>query len=374
MKVLWFSWKDIHHPLAGGAEAVSYNIMKRLAEDGHQVRLITARYAGSTTHEVVDGIEIFRVGNKLSVYPKAFFLFRRQMASWPDLMIDEMNTIPFGCALYSRQRSVLFTYQLARKVWFYQASFPISVIGYLFEPVYLLLMSRFYQTVLTESKSTCQDLQNFGFRESTIHLVRVGIEIKPTPIPLSKKTNQTILVLGAIRPMKQTLDAVKAFELARDNNPALKLILAGNNSGKYADMVQAYCKSSTHAKAISLLGRVSKDRKTDLLRQSALILVTSIKEGWGLIVTEANSQGTPAIAYNNDGLRDSIMDSKTGILTEPGNINDMANAINSILSAPEKLQAMSFAAYQYSQQFTYENSYDDFTRKLGITPTKQYEN
>ena len=114
MNIVWFSWKDINHPLAGGAENISWQLMSRLAQDGHRVRLATSRYAGSSAHEIVNGVEIFRTGGRMSVYPKAFFLFRKQMANWPELVIDEMNTIPFGCAFYSRKRCILLTYQLAR--------------------------------------------------------------------------------------------------------------------------------------------------------------------------------------------------------------------------------------------------------------------
>ena len=41
---------------------------------------------------------------------------------------------------------------------------------------------------------------------------------------------------------------------------------------------------------------------------------TSVKEGWGLIVTEAGSQGTPAIVYDVDGLRDIVVESETGVI------------------------------------------------------------
>ncbi|MEO5627722.1 MAG: glycosyltransferase family 4 protein [Candidatus Saccharimonadales bacterium] len=369
MKIVWFSWKDSQHPLAGGAEAVSTQLMSHLVKDGHQVKLITARYTGSSLEQTLNGVEIYRTGNRFSVYPKAARLFRRQLSDWPDLIIDEMNTIPFGCALYSRKRSVLYTYQLARKVWFHQMPFPISLIGYLLEPVYLWVLSRFYRTVLTESDSTRKDLQRFGFKPNAIHVVRVGSELQPLAKLPNKPASQQLLVLGAIRPMKQTLEAVKAFELARDNNDQLSLVIAGDDSDNYAERLKTYVGKSRHNQAIQILGRVSKERKTSLMQKSAIILVTSIKEGWGLIITEANGQGTPAIAYDNDGLRDSIQNGQTGILTAPKPAA-LADAINNLLNNPAKLDQLRINAHQYSQQFTYQNSYADFTKHLAIKPSK----
>lgn len=366
MNILWFSWKDIKHPLAGGAETVSNQLMQHLVNDGHKVRLITAGYKNSTSHQFVNGIEIIRVGGRLTVFLKAFWLFRRKFSNWPDIIIDEMNTIPFGCAFYSRKKTVLLTYQLARKVWFYQMPIPISVIGYVLEPVYLFLLSRVYKTVLTESESTRVDLARFGFAKDKIHIIRVGTELSPVDKLSPKKDLDTVLILGAIRPMKQTLDAVKAFELARDSKQSLKLVIAGDNNGNYAKKVISYCEKSRHRSAINILGRVTRAEKIQLIQESAIILVTSIKEGWGLIITEANSQGTPAIAYDTDGLRNSIINNKTGLLTKVRDIEAMAMAINALLSDKAAYQKMRRNAYELSKQFTFENSYLDFTRSLGI--------
>ena len=366
MNIVWFSWKDNNHPAAGGAEHVSWGIMKRLVRDGHQVRLITARYEGSKAHETVDGVEIFRDGGRYSVYPKARRLFKSKMADWPNLAIDEMNTLPFGVAFYSRKPRVLLTYQLARKVWFYQARFPISVIGYVIEPLYLFALSRMYRRVLTESESTRQDLRTFGFHERSVHVFRISIGLTPVKAVNPNKPLNSVLILGAMRPMKRTLDAVKAFELARDRKPELKLSVAGDSSGAYGEKVLKYIESSRHAEAIDVLGKVSADERVRLMRESAVILVTSIKEGWGLIVTEANSQGTPAIVYAAEGLRDSVKDGETGRVVKPGDIFDLGNAVYELLGDRKTYARFCANALEDSRQYTFENSYSDFLEGSGI--------
>lgn len=370
MNVLWFSWKDSGHPLAGGAETISGEIRKRLAKDGHNVRLITAKYPNSPALDKVDGIEVFRTGGKFSVYAKAFFLFRKQMRSWPDLIIDEMNTIPFGCAFYTKKKTVLLTYQLARQIWFYQIFFPLSFIGYLLEPFYVFLLSRAYRTVLTESESTRRDLARFGFKKARVKVFRVGIKLKPLDsLPLKKDTSK-ILILGSIRPMKGTLSAIKGFEYARDHNDKLELSVAGDTSDKYAGKVLSYLKQSRHKAAIQVLGRVSAKERLELMLSSSLILVTSVKEGWGLIVTEANSQGTPAIAYDTDGLRDSVVDGKTGLLVKPRDERALGRAINDLVADKQKYQKIREAAWSRSKQYTFDNSYSDFLNLSEIKSTK----
>jgi len=360
MNLVWFSWKDINHPKAGGAELISWNIMKRLVGDGHSVRLITSSYSKSSDYEILNGVEIFRVGNTLTVYLRAFFAFRRHCKKWPDLVIDEMNTIPFGAAFYDKCPSVLLTYQLAREVWFFQMRWPLSYIGYWMEPLYLRLIAHKYPLVLTESQSTRADLAQFGFSKDKIGVFRVGIELNPLKKLPVKNDLSRILTLGAIRPMKRTLEAVRSFELARDQNPNLSLTIAGDDSGAYAEKVKQYIISSRHKSAIRVAGRVSKAKRLTLMQSAAVILVTSIKEGWGLIVTESNSQGTPAIVFDSDGLRDSVIDQKTGLLVPTGDVIALGKSVGGLLSNPPLYQSLREQAWKSSKQYTFENSFADF--------------
>ncbi len=362
MRIVWFSWKDINHPEAGGAELVSDHIRKNLSANGHSVILITARYRNSKKYEAVDGIEVLRYGGKYSVYAKARKQYRGVLEDGPvDLVVDEMNTLPFFAGFYSGDvPRILLTYQLARKVWFYQMVFPLSLVGYILEPLYLKLISGRYNLILTESESTKCDLQKYGFNQDAIRVFKVGMELEPLRALGLKKVSGNILFLGALRPMKRPLEAVRAFEHARERMPRLRLKIAGDTSGKHGKKVLDYINKSKHKSAISVLGRVSGDDRINLLKNSDIILVTSVKEGWGLIVTEANSQGTPAVAYNTDGLRDSIIDNETGLLVDDGDNKKMGNTICELLLDASKYKYLRTNAYSHSKQFTFSNSYNDF--------------
>lgn len=364
MNILWFSWKDSRHPEAGGAETVSEQIRQRLVRDGHAVRLITAQYPGSSSHETIDSIEIFRKGGRYSVYFAAASVYKKHMNGWEDVVIDEMNTIPFLASLYTKKDSqkILLAYQLAREVWFYQMKAPVSWLGYALEPLMLRFTATQYPLCITESISSKQDMERYGFRN--VHTFRVGMELEPTETLPEKDTLQIILSLGSVRPMKRTLEAVKAFEYARDNNPSLHMIIAGDTSGSYAQNVLDHIARSRHAEDIKSVGRITTQGKLQLMRSAALILVTSIKEGWGLIVTEANSQGTPAVVYNVDGLRDSVQHEKTGIVCSENTPEVMGGHINTLLADTERYNKMRSNAWRWSHEFTFDTSYQDFLEIL----------
>ncbi len=360
MRILWFTWKDLTHPLAGGAEVMNEELAKRLVRDGHEVILLVGGYKGSRKEEVINGYKVVRLGNRFTVYWEAFRYYSQYLKGWPDLIIEEINTIPFMTQWYAKERRLLLIYQLCREIWFYQIFFPLNLTGFLIEPVYLWLLKN--NKVITESESTKKDLQKYGFIRNNVEIVPVGIDIKPIEdISNSKKYRRfTVLSFGAIRSMKRTLDQVRAFEMAKKEIPELQMKIAGDSNDSYGRKVLDHMKNSQYNNDIEYLGKVSKEKKTELMQKSHIILVTSVKEGWGLIVTEAASQGTPAIVYDVDGLRDSVVQNKTGIICEENIPKELAKQILNLASDKDQLKKLQSGAVKFASSLTLEKSFQSF--------------
>jgi len=364
MKIVLFNWKDIHHPQAGGAELLTHEIFKRIVKDGHEVTLVTANYKGAHMSDLVDGIKIFRMGNKLTVYPLACFYYLKNLKKDADLVIDEINTIPFMAKFYAGKPNIIFIHQLAREIWFYEMPKFIGWVGYLLEPIYLSLLNN--KKTITVSESSKKNLMGFGFKESNISIISEGTVIKPVDnLNIEKYKDKTLLLLGSVRSMKRTLHGVKAFEIAKAQDSSLKLKVAGNMEGSYGESVQKYINNSKYKNDIEVFGKVSPEVRTQLMQKSHLLLVTSVKEGWGLVVTEANSQGTPAVVYDIDGLRDSVKHNQTGIVTN-ANPKSLAEGIVSLLKDDAKYGKLKAGAWEDSKRITFEKAYEDFKLAANI--------
>ena len=364
MRILWFSWKDEKNPQAGGAEAVSGELRRRLVSAGHEVVLLTRAFAGGEKEEILEGVKIIRLGNEYTVYFEAYRFYRKNLKGWADLIVEEINTVPFFTPLYAKEKKQLFFHQLCREIWFYQLGKIMGLCGWLLEPLYLFFLSS--QETITVSESSRADLKRFGFKK--IKIISEGIELKPlTSLSAVKKFSRpTVLGLGAIRPMKRTDHIVEAFEIAKEKIPDLRLILAGSATGAYGRQTLRYLQKSSHRQSIKFLGRVSRERKIELMQKSHLIAVTSVKEGWGLIVTEANSQGTPAVAYNVDGLRDSIRAGETGWLCEKNSPQNLALKIVEAFSDSTEYARRRNSAFEWSRKITFKQSFEDFSQELKI--------
>lgn len=360
MKILWLSWKDRNHPLAGGAEVVADAILSRLAKDGHEVTLLTAGYVGASSEDSIHGYRVVRVGGRFSVYWKAFRYYRKHLKGAHDLVIEDINTIPFFTRFYIEGKRVLLFHQLAEEIWFYQMFFPLSLIGYVIEPLYLRLISN--DRVITVSESTKSDLIRHGFKKENIAIISEGIEMDPIENldTANKAVVPTVLSLGAVRPMKRTLDIVKAFEILKANMPEERLVIAGDVTSAYGAKVVKEINKSAYKDAIQVLGKVSREEKVRLMQEAHVLAVTSLKEGWGLVVTEANSQGTPAVVYDVDGLRDSVRDGETGYCTKEKTPKSLAEALAKLLKGGEGYEKIRRNAWEWSKTITFERQYQDF--------------
>jgi glycosyltransferase involved in cell wall biosynthesis len=364
MKILWLTWKDKKNPLSGGAETINEALAERLARAGNEVIFLTAGFSNSLPEEEIGGYKIIRLGGRWTVYWQAFIYYRNNLRGWADLVIDEVNTIPFFAKFYAGEKNILFVHQLCREIWFYEIFFPLNLLGYFLEPIYLWLLRD--RRVVTVSQSTKNDLLCFGFNKNNIQIISEGIDIEPAVdlAVIEKFSQPTILCLGAMRRMKRTEEIITAFELVRDRIPESRLVIAGSASGRDGEKILKHIKASRHREAIEYLGRVSREKKIELMRRAHILAVTSVKEGWGLVVTEANSQGTPALVYNVDGLRDAVKDGETGLICSRNNHQVFASAIIKLLSDKDKYESLRRHAWQWSQEINFEKSYADFVTAL----------
>jgi hypothetical protein len=119
------------NPLAGGAEVMNEEIAKRLVYADHSVTFLVSKYKNCLETEKINGYKIIRVGGRITTYFYAYKYYIKYLKNWPDLIIEEMNTIPYMTQLYAgKTRRLIFVYQLCREIWFHQMFFPINISNY----------------------------------------------------------------------------------------------------------------------------------------------------------------------------------------------------------------------------------------------------
>jgi glycosyltransferase involved in cell wall biosynthesis len=312
VRILILNWRDAKHPKAGGAEHLTHEIARRLVERGDEVEWFSAMFQGAPREEIVDGIRIVRAGRQWTVHLRAFSRYRGRLRGRFDAVLDEVNTIPFFTPLWAGIPSFMLIYQLAREVWWYESRFPLSAIGYAIEPLYLRVYRR--SPVLTISASTESDLRELGFTGS-ITVVPIGID-PPSQDGRSKSSEPVFLYVGRLAPSKRVGDILRAFAgFQREAGPA-RLWLVGSGKASYVRRLTATAAALGVGEAVEFLGRLPDECKYRRMAQAHALVLTSVREGWGLVVTEAAARSTPAIVYDVAGLRDSVRHERTGLVVD----------------------------------------------------------
>lgn len=356
MNILIYNWRDIKNPAAGGAEVFTHEIAKRLVSQGHEISLFTSAFDGCKRTETVDGVQIIRSGNRYTVYFKAEQYYKKHAGEF-DVVIDEINTRPFMTPKFVKDGTpvIALIHQLAREFWFLETRFPVNWLGY------HLLEDRWLKNyidipTMTVSQSTKHDLIDLGFKDLTI--ISEGLNIVPVPAVPEKEEEPTFIFVGRMGHAKRPDHVVEAFIHINKSIPNAKLWMVG-------DGVMKQELEKKKLGGVTFFGYVAADKKYELMSRAHAILVPGVREGWGLIVTEANAMGTPAIGYNIHGLRDSIRDGETGFLCDP-TPEGMAKQAVEFMRDTGMQRKFSENSLEWAREFDWSKSAEEFLNTMEL--------
>jgi glycosyltransferase involved in cell wall biosynthesis/O-antigen/teichoic acid export membrane protein len=297
LKILLCNWRDLAHPRAGGAEVWARSVCLQWLRMGHEVTWFCAHVDGVPSEEVVEGIRIVRRGSMRTVYSEARAFYESAGPGAFDLVVDEMNTRPFMSVQWTHAGTKVLpvSHQLAREVWFYETAFPIAMLGrYVLEPWWLHKYR--HSRVVTISESSRRWLGQMGIGDVVV--VPVGFE-PGRSIVAAKERHPTLLYLGRLSANKRPDHVIEAFKVVSQRFPDAQLWVVGTGP------MQSRLEQSAPP-GVRFFGRVDQATKRELIAKSHVLVMTSVREGWGLTVTEAAELGVPTIGYTVAGLEDSV--------------------------------------------------------------------
>lgn len=362
------NWKDIKNPTAGGAEIIAFFLARSLVKDGHKVTFFSKMFKSAFPEETIDGVRIVRRGNSLSVYFYAY-LFYRKLSEKPDKVIDMINTICWQTPLYvPLGKRIAFLNQLAKEVWFYEQPYPFSLIGYIIERLEYLSYKN--TSFICYSESTKRDIISFGIEEKKIRMFPLGIDHMRYKKGVKKTTYPLFVFIARLVKMKRADICIQAMASIVKKYPQAKLAIIGN--GRDERRLVNLTKSLSLDKNIIFVNKdnfyIDKnevDKKVSFMQKAWAILLPSVKEGWGMVVTESAACGTPAIVSNVTGLRDSVIPNKTGIILSANPTKDeLSVAMLKLIKDTSFRKKLGENAQAWSKQFSWNTTYDTFKKLL----------
>lgn len=362
LDLLVVNWQDRLNPQAGGAEVHLHEIFGRLADAGHRVRLLVSGWPGAAERETVDGMEVHRVGGRHSFPFLARRGYRRRFPDEPfDLVIEDVNKLPLFTPRWVRPPVVALVPHLFGRTAFREASFPVAAVVWVAER----FMPEVYANVPVQaiSRSTAEDLvaRGFGRRIEVIHPGVDHERFRPDP-ETARFVRPTAVYIGRLKRYKGLEVALRAVRRLRDRGIELRLLMAGR--GDDTGRLERLASRADLEELVTFTGYVSEDRKVELLRRAWVHIYPSPKEGWGITAVEAAACGTPTVASDAPGLRESVADGESGFLVPHRDASVWADRLAELCRDDGLRARLARGAIRHARRFSWDRAASETVASL----------
>ena len=357
MRVLLVNWNDRDNPQAGGAEIHLHELFGRIAtgKGGHAVDLIASGWPGCGARAVVDAINVTRIGGRHSFALRARGAVREALRERAyDIVVEDINKVPLYLPTLTALPFVAIVPHLFGTTAFTEASLPMATVVWASElPIPRIYRRAGFHAI---SESTRDDLVRRGVRRERIEVIHPGVDAQRyIPDPRTPRaTTPTFLYLGRLKRYKGVEYALRAIAAARLARPEITLDICGQGDDR--PRLERVAASLGLGSAVRFLGFVPEEEKHTLLRRAWAVLFPSPKEGWGITNVEAAACGTPALASDSPGLRESVQHGVTGYLVPHGDWRALADRLVALAADRPLVERLGRAARQFAGGLSWETA------------------
>jgi glycosyltransferase involved in cell wall biosynthesis len=342
------AWRDLDDPEAGGSEVHAATVAGLWAEAGIEVTMRTSEAPGLPRTIQRDGYRVVRRGGRYLVFPQAALAEMTGRAGPRDGLVEIWNGMPFLSPVWSRGPRAVWLHHVHAEMWQMTLPEPLATMGRLFER---RVAPPFYRRtpVVTLAESSRRELvDELGFPEERVHVVAPGLDPRFGPGG-ARSESPLVVAVGRLTPVKRFHLLIEALAEVKRDIPTLEAVIVGE--GYERPLLEARVAELDAASWIQLPGRLDDADLVDLYRRAWLLAASSIREGWGMTITEAAACGTPAVATRISGHADALIDGVSGVLVEP---DRLAAAMTHLLRDDAERLRLGKGAREHAEQLTWE--------------------
>jgi glycosyltransferase involved in cell wall biosynthesis len=352
MRILVINHRDIKNPRAGGLEELVQQSAKRWVTWGHPTDLVCAGFAGAPREEMIDGVRTIRGPNEYVFNWWAPLKARSLGPRRYDIILEYISKVPcFVPAFLKSTPTAVMVPHLFGKTAFAELPWPLAAYAYALEQP----IPRVYRhcQFWALSKTTAEDLVARGIAPERIEIIYPGFNedlLEPDP-RVTKTPFPSVIYVGRLKKYKRVDLIISATAKLLPKFPDIHLFIVG--TGDYESELRRQVASLGLNKVVESTGFVSEARKKELLQMAWVGAQTSTIEGWGLGVIEAGACGTPTVASDSPGLRESVRHDETGFLVPHGDVDALTGQLARLLGDAQLREKMGAAARAWAKQFSW---------------------
>jgi glycosyltransferase involved in cell wall biosynthesis len=348
-RIHFVAWRDLDDPEAGGSELHAHRIASRWAAAGLDVTVRTSAVPDAPAALGREGYRVLRRSGRYAVFPGAAWEGIRMGHRPGDALVEIWNGMPFLSPLWYRGPRIVFLHHVHAEMWGMVLPPMLARAGDLMER---RVAPRFYRRsrVVTLSESSRGEIvEMLGLAPERVTVAPPGVDPGYTPggqrspVPL-------VVAVGRLVPVKRFDVLLRALAALKADHPALRAAVIGE--GYERGSLEALRDELGAAEWIELPGRVSDTELVDWYRRAWVVASSSVREGWGMTLTEAAACGTPAVATAIAGHDDAVLDGESGLLV--GEQADLTAALHRVLGDEVLRSRLSKGALARARWFTWD--------------------
>ena len=367
-----FVYDAIHPYIKGGVETRIYKLSRELAKKGHTIYLFGLKYWEGPDEIISDGIHLVGIAKannlynqqgKRSILNSILFSLNFYKLFKYDVDVYDCQNFPYlSCfsnklvSILNKRKMFITWHEVWGNYWYNYSGKIVGTIGKFIE----FLCSKITKNNIAVSKMTKSNLMKLGVLEKNIFIVNNGINYNEIDLVLPSTNHYDLVCVGRLIEHKRIDYLIDVVDKLVISNPKITCLIVGDGPDK--PKLEEMVKSKKLSNNITFTGSLEKQEAVfAYMKSSKLFIFPSEREGFGIVVLEANACGLPVICTDapNNASKDLIENEKNGCVVEAGNIEQMADAINKLLDSKEKLKQMSESSKQIAKSYSWEKIADD---------------
>ncbi len=193
--------------------------------------------------------------------------------------------------------------------------------------------------IITNSRYCQQEIMSLGFPQESISILPPGLDKKfRQSVTVEKefyRQQLSILCVAHCIPRKGIRELVNAASMLGDGHKyVLNIVGETNKDTAYYRSICNIVKREKLGESIIFHGRTDDVTLERLYQQADIFVLPSYKEGFGIVLLEAMYYGLPIVTTNISAIPELVRDGETGLLVSPGNSQELATALATLIEHP----------------------------------------
>ena len=343
------AWRDFDDPEAGGSELHAHRVIAAWSAAGLDVSMTTSSVPDGRRVVRRDGYRVIRRAGRYSVFPRSILSGAVGRIGTGDGVVEIWNGMPFFSPLWSRSPQITFLHHVHAEMWTMVLPRGMAEAGHLLEH---RIAPPFYRrsrivTLSQSSKAEIVDRLHLPADRSTV--TPPGVEPRFSPGG-ERSATPLVVAVGRLVPVKRFHLLIEALVRLRADHADLRAVIAGEGYERPA--LEALVHAHGADDWIDLPGFVDDDHLLDLYRQAWVVASSSLREGWGMTVTEAGACGTPSVVTRIGGHEDAVADGVSGILVD--STDDLVRGLDAVLRDEVLRRRLGIGALELAGRLTWD--------------------